>query len=174
MFGGALLFESGITVDGKPGYDWAQEAVAKLKAMANVRVLSRTTAFGYYAQNMVALNEQVTEHVARPDAASPRERLWQVRAKKVVLATGSIERHMVFAENDRPGVMLSGAARMYLNHHGVAVGRKIGVYTAHDGAYQAAFDLKRAGCDIPAIVDLRKDVADAFAWTRRSRSALKF
>ena len=68
---------------------------------------------------------------------------------------------MVFAENDRPGVMLSGAARHYLNHHGVAVGRKIGVYTAHDGAYPAAFDLKRAGCDIPAIVDLRKDVADA-------------
>ncbi len=159
-FGGALLFESGISVDGKPGYDWAQETVAKLKAMPNVRVLNRTTAFGYYAQNMVALNEQVTEHMARPDSAAPRERLWQVRAKKVVLATGSIERHMVFAENDRPGVMLSGAARQYLNHHGVAVGRKIGVYTAHDGAYAAAFDLKRAGCDIPAIVDLRKDVTD--------------
>jgi sarcosine oxidase, subunit alpha len=161
VFGGALLFESGITVEGKPGYDWAQETLAKLKAMANVRVLSRTTAFGYYAQNMVALNELVTEHVARPDSDTPRERLWQVRAKKVVLATGAIERHMVFAENDRPGVMLSGAARHYLNHHGVAVGRKIGVYTAHDGAYAAAFDLKRAGCDIPAIVDLRKDVADA-------------
>ena len=87
----------------------------------------------------------------------PRERQWQVRARRVVLATGSIERHMVFSGNDRPGIMLASAARMYLNHYGVAVGRKVGVYTANDSAYAAAIDLKKAGVDIPAIVDLRTD-----------------
>ena len=86
---------------------------------------------------------------------SPRERLWQVRAKRVILATGAIERHMVFADNDRPGVMLASAARTYLNHYGVAVGRNVGVYTANDSAYAAAIDLKKAGVDIAAIVDLR-------------------
>jgi sarcosine oxidase subunit alpha len=84
---------------------------------------------------------------------TPRERLWQVRAKRVVLATGAIERHMVFDGNDRPGVMLASAARTYLNHYGVAVGKNIGVYTANDSAYAAAVDLKKAGVNIAAIVD---------------------
>jgi sarcosine oxidase, subunit alpha len=161
IMGGALLYENSIKINGMSGYDWAQQTVAKLSAMPNVRVLTRTTAFGYYAQNMVALTELITEHLPNPPKESPRERLWQVRAGRVVLATGSIERHMVFAENDRPGVMLAGAARLYLNQFGVSVGRKVGVYTAHDGAYAAAFDLKRAGCDIPVIADLRKEVPAA-------------
>src|SRR5690606_23998182 len=137
------------------GWSWAQGAVARLRAMGNVRLLSRTTAFGYYTQNFVALVERVSDHLRAPDPDLPRERLWQVRAKRVILACGAIERHMVFADNDRPGVMLASAARTYLNHYGVAVGRKVGVYTATDSAYHAAFDLKKAGVEVAAIVDLR-------------------
>ncbi|PSJ60966.1 sarcosine oxidase subunit alpha [Pseudaminobacter soli (ex Li et al. 2025)] len=154
-FGGALRFEAGAVIDGADGWSWAQATVAKLAAMDNVRLLSRTTAFGYYAQNFVGLVERVTDHVASPDRDLPRERLWQVRAKRVVLASGAIERHMVFADNDRPGVMLASAARTYLNHYGVAVGKNVGVYTANDSAYAAAIDLKKAGVNIAAIVDLR-------------------
>jgi len=153
--GGALRFESGARIDGKDGWAWAQASVARLAAMDNVRVLSRTTAFGYYAQNFVGLTERVSDHLQNPGADLPRERLWQVRAKRVVLATGSIERHMVFADNDRPGVMLASAARTYLNHYGVAVGRNVGIYTANDSAYAAAIDLKKAGVNIAALVDLR-------------------
>ena len=159
--GGALHYDNSVTIDGKNGYDWAQATAAKLKAMENVTVLTRTTAFGYYNHNFMALVERVTDHLARPDRKLPRERLWQVRAKRVVLATGSIERHMVFANNDRPGIMLASAARTYLNHFGVAVGRKIGVYTASDSAYEAAFDLKRAGVTIAAIVDNREKPGEA-------------
>ncbi len=154
-FGGALRFEAGAKIDGADGWSWAQAAVAKLSAMDNVRVLPRTTAFGYYAQNFVGLVERVSEHLANPDYDLPRERLWQVRAGRVILATGAIERHMVFADNDRPGVMLASAARTYLNHYGVAVGRNVGVYTANDSAYAAAIDLKKAGVNVAAIVDLR-------------------
>jgi sarcosine oxidase subunit alpha len=154
-FGGALRFESGARIDGQDGWAWAQAAIAKLAAMDNVRLLPRTTAFGYYAQNFVGLTERVTDHLAAPGHDLPRERLWQVRAKKVVLATGAIERQMVFADNDRPGVMLASAARAYLNHYGVAVGRNVGVYTANDSAYAAAIDLKKAGVAVAAIVDLR-------------------
>ncbi|YBV96487.1 sarcosine oxidase subunit alpha [Phyllobacteriaceae bacterium JZ32] len=153
--GGALRYDNGASIDGQPGYEWAQETAARLAKMDNVRVLTRTTAFGYYAQNFVGLVERVTEHMARPSPDLPREKLWQVRARRVILATGAIERHMVFADNDRPGIMLAAAARTYLNHYGVAVGHKVGVYTANDSAYAAAIDLKRAGIDIPAIVDLR-------------------
>ncbi|OWK19040.1 hypothetical protein AJ88_47410 [Mesorhizobium amorphae CCBAU 01583] len=126
-----------------------------MKAMDNVRVLSRTTAFGYYAQNFVGLVERVSDHLQNPGRELARERLWQVRAKRVVLATGAIERHMVFADNDRPGIMLASAARTYLNHYGVAVGKNVGVYTANDSAYAAAIDLKKAGVNVAAIVDLR-------------------
>ncbi|EXL09625.1 sarcosine oxidase subunit alpha [Aquamicrobium defluvii] len=152
--GGSLRFESGAAIDGQNGWDWAQAAAARLAAMDNVRVLTRTTAFGYYLQNFVALAERVSDHLSSPGDL-PRERLWQVRAKRVVLATGSIERHMVFPDNDRPGVMLASAARTYLNHYGVAVGRNVGVYTANDSAYAGAIDLKRAGVNVAAIVDLR-------------------
>ncbi len=153
--GGALRFEKGAMIDGQPGWDWAQATLARLAAMDNVRVLGRTTAFGYYAQNFVGLVERVSEHLARPDPSLPRERLWQVRAKRVVLATGAIERHMVFADNDRPGIMLASAARTYLNHYGVTVGSNVGVFTANDFAYAAAIDLKKAGVNIAALVDLR-------------------
>ena len=125
--GGALHFDAAATIDGMNGYEWAQKTAAKLKAMPNVTVLTRTTVFGYYNHGFVGLVERVTDHVARPGRDLPRERLWQVRAKRVVLATGSIERHMVFANNDRPGIMLASAARTFLNHHGVAVGKKVGV-----------------------------------------------
>lgn len=153
--GGSLRFETGASIDGAGGWDWAQASIAKLAAMDNVKILPRTTAFGYYAQNFVGLVERVTEHLADAGADLPRERLWQVRAGQVIIAAGAIERHMVFADNDRPGIMLASAARTYLHQYGVLVGNNIGVYTANDSAYAAAIDLKRAGAEIAAIVDLR-------------------
>ena len=159
--GGALHFDTSTTIDGRDGYDWAQEAAAKLRAMPNVRVLTRTTVFGYYNHGFLGLAERVSDHIDRPGRDMPRERLWQVRARRVILATGAIERHMVFANNDRPGIMLASAARTFLNHYGVAVGRNVGVYTAHDSAYEAAFDLKRAGVRIAAIVDCRRNPGEA-------------
>ncbi|QRM44182.1 sarcosine oxidase subunit alpha [Rhizobium sp. BG4] len=166
--GGALRYDSGVKIDGVDGYTWAQQTAAKLRAMDNVQVLTRTTAFGYYNHNFIALAERVTDHMAKPGRDLPRERLWQVRAKRVILANGSIERHMVFANNDRPGIMLASAARMYLNQYGVAVGAKVGVYTAHDSAYEAAFDLKRAGVAIAAIVDCRPQPGAAVLAEARS------
>lgn len=166
--GGALRYENDVQIDGISGYEWAVAAYAKLREMKNVRVLTRTTAFGYYAQNFVGLVERLSDHLSRPAAQMPRERLWQVRARKVVLATGAIERHMVFANNDRPGIMLASAARLFLNQYGVAVGRKVGVYTANDSAYAAAIDLRRAGIDVPVIVDTRNNPSSAIIDEARS------
>jgi sarcosine oxidase, alpha subunit family, heterotetrameric form len=166
--GGAFHYDTGATVDGQNGYDWAQATAAKLAAMENVTLLTRTTAFGYYNHNFVALAERVTDHVAKPEKNQPRERLWQVRAKRVILATGAIERHMVFSNNDRPGILLAAAGRTYLNHFGVSVGAKVGVYTAHDSAYEAAIDLKKAGVSVPVIVDCRENPGAAVLAEARS------
>ncbi len=154
--GGGLLAERVATIDGQSAGAWVAETCARLAALDHVTVLPRTQAFGYYAQNFVALAERVTDHVAAPDPKVPRERLWKVRAKRVVLATGAIERPLVFPDNDRPGVMLASAAQIFANRYGVKVGEKAVVFTADDSGYAAALDLMHGGTVIAAIADLRR------------------
>ena len=156
--GGWLLSDTDVRIGKMTGPEWAADMVAKLTAMPNVRVLTRTTGFGYFQQNMVGLSQRVTDHMSRPDPGFPRERMWQVRAQKVVIAQGMIERHMVFPGNDLPGVMLAGAAQTFLNKYGVSVGNNVGVYTACDTAYAAAFDLAEEGITVKVIVDHRDEV----------------
>ena len=157
--GGALL-DHGDEIDGAPALDWVTDAVARLEAMPEVRILTRTTVFGYYDHNYLAAVERVTDHlgVAAP-ARAPRERLWQIRAKQVVLATGAHERPIVFTDNDRPGVMLTSAARAYAHRYAVLPGRRAVVFTNNDSAYGAALDLAAAGVEVAAIVDARPQAA---------------
>jgi sarcosine oxidase subunit alpha len=159
--GGSLLSEPEPVINGRASWDWLSETVAALKANPNVTLLPRTTAIGYYHQNMVGLCERLTDHQAKPASNAPRERMWRVRAKQVVLAQGAIEKPLVFAGNDRPGVMLASAARTYLNRYGVKVGNQAVVVTSHDSAWLAAFDLAVAGVKVPAIIDVRSSVADS-------------
>ena len=155
--GGSLLAETRARIDGRSALDWLAEALAALGAMANVKLMPRTQAFGYYAQNFLALSERLAEPELMADADLPRERLWQVRASEVVLATGAIERPLVFADNDRPGMMLADAARRYLNHYGVKVGERIAIAAADDNAYRAALDLEQAGAKVEIVADLRDE-----------------
>ena len=152
--GGALLTEIAALVDGIPARDWLVRSLAEL-AQLGARVMPRTTAFGLYPHHLAALAERVTDHLAAPDPELPRERLWQVRAKRIVLATGAIERPLLFPGNDRPGVMLAGAARDYLLRHGVKVGSAVVIATACDTAYRTALDLAAAGVAVKLVVDLR-------------------
>ena len=117
--GGSLLAEPTATIDGWPAADWLREAIGTLSR--SITLLPRTTAFGWYPDNLIGLAQRLTDHLPLPDQALPRERLWHVRAGRVVLATGAIERPLVFPDNDRPGVMLAGAARTYLHRYGVRV-----------------------------------------------------
>ncbi len=115
-------------------------------AIPDMRLLSRTTAFGLYDQNLVLAAER------RPNG----QRLWQVRAKRIVLATGAHERPLVFANNDRPGIMLAGSVRTYINRYGVASGRRAVIFTNNDSTDLVAADLQAAGVEVAAVVDLRK------------------
>ncbi len=156
-FGGSLLTDMA-TVDGQPPAAWVQQAVATLAQNPRVTLLARTTAFGYFPHNLIGLNQRLTDHLANPPHWCARERLWQVRARSVVLATGAIERPLIFPGNDRPGIMLSGAAQTYLHRYGVRVGSRAVIVTCGDPAYQTALDLRAAGVVIAAIADLRAPV----------------
>jgi sarcosine oxidase subunit alpha len=111
--GGALLHDTTSSIDGKAAWTWLADALASLGARDNVTLLPRTTAFGYYNHNHIGLVQRLTDHLPQPHADLPRERLWQVRAAEVVLATGAHERPLVFAGNDRPGIMLAESLRVF-------------------------------------------------------------
>jgi sarcosine oxidase subunit alpha len=121
----------------------------------NVHLLPRTTAVAYYDHNLIAL----CETVAAIGPQAPRERLWLVRANKVILATGAIEQPLVFANNDRPGIMLAGAALSFLRRHGVAPGHKVVVATNNDSAYAVARELRQAGVNVVALTESRPSIA---------------
>jgi sarcosine oxidase subunit alpha len=125
--------------------DWLAASIATLGSAPDVRLLSRATAVGHYDQNLVLIAERL------PTGG----RLWQVRAKRVVIATGAHERPLIFANNDRPGIMLAGAARTYVNRYGVAPGKRAVIFTNNDSTDVVAADLKRAGVTVEAVVDVR-------------------
>jgi len=156
-FGGALL-SGNDEIDGTPARDWIGEATAQLEAMDEVRCLPRTTAFGYYHHNFLTALQRVTDHLGPHGGGNlPRQRLWRIRAKQVVLATGAIERPLIFAGNDRPGVMLADAARTYANRYAAKPGQRAVLFANNDGAYRAALDLRAAGVEVAAIIDTRRE-----------------
>ncbi|GGX20341.1 sarcosine oxidase subunit alpha family protein [Streptomyces chartreusis] len=149
--------------------DWVDEVTGRLAAAPEVRVLSRTTVFGHYDDNQLLAVERRTNHLgadAPEDVA--RERVWRIRARRVVLATGAHERSLAFADNDRPGVMLAASARTYVNRYGVLPGRHAVVLTTNDSAYAAALDLAAAGLSVTAVVDTRPEPGE---WAERARAA---
>src|SRR2546423_387183 len=171
-FGGSLLADdprAAAAIEGRPAPQWLRETSAALGSNTRVTLLPRTTAFGYFPHNLLGLNERLSDHLADPHPDLPRERQWQVRAREVVLATGAIERPLVFPGNDRPGIMLAGAARTWLNRYGVLPGTRAVVVTAHDEAYPAALELQAAGVFIASIADVR--ARQDGPWVARARGA---
>jgi sarcosine oxidase subunit alpha len=143
-------------LDERPSGEWVDGIVAELRETPGVLVLERTTAFGVYQDGFVLALQRRTDHLgfdAPADAA--RQRVWRIRTRQTVLATGAHERPVVFADNDRPGIMLAGSARTFLHRYGVLPGRRAVVLTTDDSAYEAAIDLARAGVDVPVVVDAR-------------------
>ena len=168
-FGGSLLADAHVLLDGERAADWVAQVVAELAALPNVTLLPRTQVFGYYAQNFLAAEQRVGDHLAYPDPKLPRARFWQVRAKRVIVAAGAHERPLVFPNNDRPGIMLADSARALAARYGVQPGKRIVVATSHDGGYRAALDLAEAGCDIAMILDAREEANGALPQAARAR-----
>lgn len=167
QLGGRCAWD-GSEIDGIPGASWLQLAAERLARANDVRILRRTSAVGYYERDIVTLVERIPFHDVQRGV--PRERYWVVRATRVVLATGAIEQPLIFCNNDRPGILLAGAAHEYLRHYAVAVGRRVLVATNNDSAYPVARDLKEAGVEVLAVADTRHEVPQALAHELRALS----
>jgi len=150
-WGGRAVVD-GPTIDGQSAEDWVNGAVTTLQAMENVTIRTRCMGAGVYDHGYALAYERLGDHGA---TNGPRHRLWRIRAKQIVTATGAIERPLSFAGNDIPGVLLASAVRDYAVNYGVSIGDRTVVVTNNDDAYRTAITLKKAGLDVPLIVDAR-------------------
>ena len=154
-FGGSLLTDE-VNIDNLSGKAWTDKIITELKEMPNVIVKNRSQVFGYYDHNMTVMIERTGDHLKDKPKYTPRQRLWYIRAKEVLLSTGSIERPIVFGNNDLPGIFLSAAAKEYIKVYGVLVGKKPLIFTNNDSAYETALEFKKQGID-PIILDTRNE-----------------
>ncbi|MFD1508789.1 sarcosine oxidase subunit alpha family protein [Lacimonas salitolerans] len=159
-WGGRAPVDGG-TIDGQPPEVFIDAAVAELAAMPNVRMRLRTMGAGVYDHGYVLAYERVSDHA--PGTPGPRHRLWRLRCRQVITATGAIERPLSFAGNDIPGVMLASAVRDYAVNYGVSIGDRTVIVTNNDDAYRTAITLRELGLEVPAIIDARPQPGGALA-----------
>lgn len=155
---GGRLLSDGAELDGAPATEWIAAVEAELRSLPNVRLLPRTTVTGAYDDGTFGALERVGLHLpARADL--PRECFWRIVARRTVLAAGALERPVAFPMNDRPGIMMAGAVRAYLNRWGVVPGKRVTVFTNNDSARATARQLMAAGVEVAAILDSRADAS---------------
>jgi sarcosine oxidase subunit alpha len=136
-------------INDQSAHDWISSTTDELDRASNVLRLQESIAWGYREQNLVIVTER------QPEAEQLLQRTWRIRARRVILACGAIERTLVFANNDRPGVMLASAAQAYVNRYAAVPGKRVVIFTNNDSTYRVAADLIAAGVEIAAIVDSR-------------------
>ena len=133
-----------------------KKEIEELKNIKNLEIKTRTSVAAYHQYNYLLARENLTDHLEKDKTNKIRQRLLKIRAKKVILATGALERPMVFNNNDRPGIMLSSAIKKYSDFYGVACGKKNVFFTNNDSAYESALLLHNKGIKVEALVDIRK------------------
>ena len=154
--GGRLNSET-FEVDEQAGADWAQALWQELASLPNVRLMTRTTIYGAYDHGIYGALERRTDHLLHSDG-KPRQILWRIYSKRAVLAAGATERPIAFGNNDRPGIMLAGAVRSYVNRFAATPGERISIFTNNDDGWRTARDLSAQGVSVAAVIDSR-DIA---------------
>ncbi|RWH70104.1 sarcosine oxidase subunit alpha [Mesorhizobium sp.] len=160
VLGGRLLADGG-TIDGLPAAEWIARAVAELTAMPDVRLMTRTTLFGVYDGGTYGAIERVNDHLPVPPEHQVRQRLWRIVAKRCVVAAGAIERPIVFAGNDTPGVMMASAMRSYISRYAATPARRIALFTNNEDGWRTAETAIAAGLQVAAVIDARPHVSPA-------------
>ncbi len=151
--GGSMLWESA-RIDGHAAVIFSRRVLAELESDAACTLLPSTLVTAAYENNVFTLVQSL--HDA---GGICHERHWKVKARHVVLATGMIDRPLLFQGNDRPGIMLSSSVRRLMGEFAVAPARRLAIYTNNDSAYLTAINARRSGVAVAGIIDTR--AADA-------------
>ena len=173
LLGGSLLWGEE-DIDGSPGDVWLERAARTLQRRENVTLLTNTTASAWFDHRVVIASETVSDRRGTGTGAGPRQRLWKIHAREVIFATGAVEQPLVFANNDRPGIMLAGAVQQYCKRYAVAPGQRVVIATNNDSAYGVAGTLMNAGIDVVAMIDARQSLAGRGARELRDQGMTVF
>ncbi len=173
LLGGSLLWSEG-DINGEQGDIWLEDAVRVLRQRDNVTLLTGTTATAWFDHRMVIACQMVSDRRIPGEGEGPRQRLWKIHARDIILATGAIEQPLVFANNDRPGIMLASAVQQYCNRYAVAPGKRMAIATNNDSAYGVAGALRNAGVDVVAMIDSRQKLTGKAARLVRDQGLTVF
>jgi sarcosine oxidase subunit alpha len=157
--GGTTIYQNSdnFKIDNKISSEWLNNEINKLKKLDNLEIKTRTSVAAYHGYNYLLARENLTDHLSKNEKQNKiRQRLLKIRAQKVIVATGSLERPLIFDNNDRPGIMLSSAVKKYADYYGVICGKKNVFFTNNDTAYETAISLFRKGIEVIAIIDIRE------------------
>ncbi len=158
--GGSTIFQNSDhhKINNQTSSSWLEKEISEIESLENLQVKTRTSAAAFHGYNFVLARENLTDHLSLEDRKNKvRQRLLKIRAKKVITATGSLERPMIFNNNDRPGILLSSAVKKYVDFYGVACGTSNVLFTNNDSAYETALSLFKKGIQIKAIIDIREN-----------------
>jgi len=157
--GGSTIYQDSdfFKIQNKKSSDWLKNEINELKKINNLEIKTRTSVAAFHSNNYLLARENLADHLNKEEKKNKvRQRLLKIRAKKVIIATGSIERPLIFNNNDRPGIMLSSAVRKYADYYGVICGKKNVFFTNNDSAYESAISLNKKGLNVGAIIDIRE------------------
>ena len=157
--GGTTIYQKNdyFKINDQYSSDWLEKEIEQIKNLKNLEIKTRTSVAAYHGYNYLLARENLTDHLPLEKKQNTiRQRLLKIRAKKVITATGSIERPLIFDNNDRPGIMLSSAIKKYADFYGVACGKENVLFTNNDTAYETAISLNNKGIKINAIIDIRE------------------
>jgi sarcosine oxidase subunit alpha len=157
--GGSTIYQNSknFKIDNKISSEWLSNEINELSKLDNLEIKTRTSVAAYHGYNYLLARENLTDHLCKKEKQNKvRQRLLKIRAKKVIVATGSLERPLVFNNNDRPGIMLASAVKKYADYYGVVCGRKNIFFTNNDTAYESAISLINQGINVEAIIDIRE------------------
>ena len=173
LSGGSMLWNEE-NINGEPGSVWLEDTVRVLQRRNNVTLLTGTTATAWFDHRMVIAGEMVSDRRISGEGEGPRQRLWKIHTREMILATGAIEQPLVFANNDRPGIMLASAIQQYCVRYAVAPGMRIVIAANNDSAYSVAGALMNAGVDVVAMIDSRQNLTGEGARVMRDHGMTVF
>ncbi len=159
--GGSTIYQNSehFKINNQISSSWLDKEISEIKKIKNLKIKTRTSVAAYHGYNFLLARENLTDHLPLEQRKNKiRQRLLKIRAKKVITATGSLERPLIFDNNDRPGILLSSAVEKYANFFGVACGEKNVLFTNNDSAYETAISLFQKGINIETIIDNREEI----------------
>ncbi len=160
LLGGSLIYDDNdiSKIDNQKSSEWLKKLIENIKNDKNIIIKTRTSLAAYHNYNFLLARQNLTDHLSVNDRNNKiRQRLYKIRAKKVIISTGAIERPQVFHNNDRPGIMLASAVKKYIDYYGVRCGLENVIFTNNDSAYETALSLHKSGTKLNAIVDIREN-----------------